>query len=62
MNIEELMKQIAYNEFIQDQLSTELAELEHLLRATGFPQGVISVKQVAMEMLENDQLGIPGAE
>ena len=56
MNNEELLKKIAYHEFIQDQLSTELVELEDLLKAAGFPKGIESVKEVATEMLENDTL------
>lgn len=58
MNNEELLKKIAYHEFIQDQLSTELVELESLLKAAGFPKGIESVKEVATEMLENDTLDI----
>lgn len=54
MSHEEILRQIAYQESIQDQLLTELNELELLLRAAGFPQGVASVKEVAYQLLERE--------
>jgi hypothetical protein len=50
---EQLFKRVAYLEFVEDQLRTELSYLDKLLRAVGFPQGLISVKEVAKEMLKD---------
>ncbi len=55
MTHEELLRKIAYQEFLQDQLTTEMTMLDELLRATGFPRGIHSVKEVALEMLEEQQ-------
>lgn len=52
MTNEEIERKIAYQEFIQDQLTAELEGLDKLLRATGFPRGIDSVKEVALELLE----------
>jgi hypothetical protein len=52
MSTEQMLQKLARLEFINDQLGAELAELDHLLRSAGFPEGVESVKQVAQEMLE----------
>ncbi|MDP1834489.1 MAG: hypothetical protein Q8K75_01040 [Chlamydiales bacterium] len=58
MTSEEVLKKIAFHEFIQDQLMTELEDLDDLLRATGFPRGIASVKEVAYQMLEEGQMGL----
>lgn len=47
----QLEKRVAYLEFVEDQLRTELTYLDTLLKSVGFPQGLISVKAVAKEML-----------
>lgn len=52
----QLYKKIAYLEFVQDQLETEITELDSLLRSVGFPQGLASVKEVAQELLANGDL------
>ncbi len=52
MTTEEIQRKIAHSEFVHDQLVTELEALDRLLRATGFPDGVASVRQVAEEMLQ----------
>lgn len=50
---EQLFKRMAYLEFIEDQLSTELLYMDELLKNVGFPHGLVSVKQVAKDMLED---------
>ncbi len=62
MNDHELLRRIAYQESVQDQLSTELDELDRLLRGTGFPKGIASVKQVALEMIQDGTLDALDAE
>lgn len=62
MTDNELVRKIAYNEFLQDQLTAEMQDLDALLRATGFPRGVESVREVAQEMLEEGQLGLSEME
>jgi len=52
MTEEELRKKIAYLEMVNDQLTTELSDLDELLRSVGFPHGLVSVKLVAEELLE----------
>ena len=49
-----LHKKIAYLEFVNDQLEAELKNLDSLLRDTGFPNGLESVKEVALQMMEED--------
>lgn len=49
----EIKRRIARLEFINDQLSAELAEVDNLLRMAGFPNGIESAKKVALELLEN---------
>ncbi len=56
MNKAQMNKKIAYLEFVQDQLETELTELDSLLRSVGFPEGLASVKAVAQELLANGDL------
>ncbi len=51
----QLRKKIAYLEFVNDQLSSELEHLDELLIAIGFPQGLKSAKGVAIEMLKEKQ-------
>ncbi len=54
MSDQELRRRIAKSESIHDQLVTELEALDRLLKATGFPEGVSSVREVAEEMLIDD--------
>lgn len=58
----EMQRQVAHLEFVNDQLATELAEVDNLLRLAGFPNGIESAKRVALELLENgtDGLGLEG--
>lgn len=53
MEYSEIQRRIARLEFINDQLASELAEVDTLLRMAGFPHGIESAKKVALELLEN---------
>ena len=52
-NKKDLLKKIAYLEFVEDQLSTELNYMDVLLKSVGFPRGVASVKEVARDILHD---------
>lgn len=49
-----LEKKIAYLEFVNDQLTTELNYIDHLLRIIGFPEGLGTIKSVAQEVIEEE--------
>ena len=55
MKNKDLHKKIAKLETINDQLSAELNYLEKITRALGFAQGLKTLKEAALEMLESDQ-------
>lgn len=46
-----LQKKIAGLEFVNDQLGMELQEIDRLLKATGFPEGIASAKSIAQELI-----------
>lgn len=50
----QLIKKVAYLEFLNDQLSAELTYVDELLRAVGFPEGLKSAKEVAYKILEEE--------
>ena len=52
MNKLQLRRKIARLESIHDQLEAELHYVDALLKAVGFPRGVESAKEVALELLE----------
>ncbi len=54
MNKTQLAKKIAYLEFVNDQLDTEITYIDTLLKSVGFPRGLASAKEVALELLENE--------
>jgi len=56
MNKMQLEKKIAYLEFVQDQLESELVYVDDLLKSVGFPRGLVSAKEVAIEMLESGEV------
>ena len=51
MNKSQLEKKIAGLEFVNDQLETELSYINELLKSVGFPRGLTSAKEVALELL-----------
>lgn len=53
MNKEQLNKKIARLESVHDQLEAELLYVDTLLRSVGFPRGLASAKEVALELLED---------
>lgn len=55
MNKTQLDKKIAKLEFVHDQLESELKYVDTLLRSVGFPQGLSSAKEVALELLEEQK-------
>jgi hypothetical protein len=48
----QLMKKIALLESINDQLSTEVTYVDHLMRMVGFAGGLEGVKATANEIIE----------
>ncbi len=51
MTTQELHQKIAFLEFQQDQLTSELQHIDFLLRSIGFPDGLYSIKETAQELL-----------
>ena len=51
MNKAQLQQKIARLESMNDQLETEIAYVDTLLKSVGFPQGLASAKEVALELL-----------
>lgn len=49
----DLNKRLAKLEFINDQLMTELAYIDQLMRQVGFTEGLESLKNTAQELYEN---------
>lgn len=52
----QLLKKIAYLEFVNDQLSTEVGYIDHLMRLIGFSEGLETVKGAAQDILNE---GLP---
>lgn len=52
MTKEQLIKKIAQLETINDQLSTEVAYIDNLMRLMGFSEGIETVKATAEEIIE----------
>ena len=52
MNKTQLQQKIARLEFVHDQLESELTYVDSLLKSVGFPRGLASAKEVALELLE----------
>jgi hypothetical protein len=54
MNEAEYLKRIAKLESTNDQLVSELCYLEQLTKALGFAEGIKTLKEAALDMLEQD--------
>lgn len=52
MNKSQIQQKIARLESMHDQLEMELVYVDKLLKSVGFPRGVESAKEVALELLE----------
>lgn len=50
----QLQKKVAYLEFVNDQLTTELRYVDTLLRSIGFPEGLETVKLAARELMDRE--------
>lgn len=55
MNKAQLEQKIARLEFAHDQLESELTYVDNLLKSVGFPRGLASAKEVALELLEESE-------
>lgn len=55
MDNKALEKKLAYMEFINDQLATELRYVDNLLRVIGFPDGLETIKSAAQEVIEEEE-------
>jgi len=55
METEKLLKRIAYLEFVNDQLGSELRYIDSLLKIIGFPNGLETVKAAALEIMKREQ-------
>ncbi len=55
MTKEELLKKIARLEFANDQLTSELAYIDQLMRLVGFTDGLESLKATALELCDTQQ-------
>lgn len=51
-----LEKKIAYLEFANDQLTSEVQYIDRLLRLIGFPEGLDTIKSAAQELFEEEDL------
>jgi hypothetical protein len=47
-------KKIAYLEFVNDQLISEIHYIDRLLRLIGFPDGLQTIKNAAQEVIEEE--------
>lgn len=52
MNKTQLEQKIARLESIHDHIETEIEYVDTLLKSVGFPQGIASAKEVALELLQ----------
>lgn len=55
MQMKDLLERVAHLEFINDQIAAELREVDELLRAIGFSEGLKSVKAAAKEIYRQEQ-------
>lgn len=49
-------KKLAYLEFANDQLHSELEYVDRLLKIIGFPEGLATIKSAALEVMEEEGL------
>jgi hypothetical protein len=52
MKKKELEQKIAHLESINDQLSTEVSYIDHLMKVVGFSKGIVTVKATAQEIIK----------
>lgn len=51
----QLLKKLAILESVNDQLESELTYVDSLLKSVGFPYGIASAKDVALEILKSEK-------
>ena len=56
MSVQVYEKKIAYLEFVNDQLLSEIQYVDHLLRSIVFPEGLNTIKSAAQEVIEEEDL------
>jgi len=56
MQKKELVQQVAKLESINDQLASEIRELDRLARSLGFSDGIETLKAAAVELIEERQM------
>jgi hypothetical protein len=49
-------QKIAYLEFVNDQLLSEIQYIDRLLKIIGFPDGLETIKSAALEVIEEEGL------
>lgn len=49
-----LEQKIAYLEFVNDQLISEIHYVDRLLKLIGFPEGLETIKSAAQEVIEEE--------
>ena len=55
MSNQNMKQRIAYLEFVNDQLLSEIRYVDELLRLIGFPEGLETIKVAAQEVLEKEE-------
>lgn len=58
MQLKKLLNRVAYLEFVNDQIMSELIQTDKVLRSIGFQDGLKSVKQAAEEIYEQEHVKI----
>jgi hypothetical protein len=53
MNKIQMNKKIARLQSLHNELQAELSYVDNLLRSVGFPQGLASAKEIALELIQN---------
>ncbi len=51
----QLMKKVARLESMNDQLATEISQIDQLMRIVGFSEGLATIKVAAQELIENGE-------
>ena len=51
----DLLRRMAALESMNDQLLAEIAYLDHLMRQIGFSEGLKSVKETALEIMQEEE-------
>ena len=54
--IRQLEQEIAWLESVNDLLQTDLDYVDTLLRKSGFPEGIDSIKSAALEMIDDQEI------